>query len=112
MSDSPPSSRFLLLHLDALRVLPEDVTWTAIRAQGAGGQNVNKVSNAIHLRFDISASRLPDDVKQRLLAVRDQRITAQGVVVIKAQSSRSLESNRTEAPVSYTHLTLPTKRIV
>ncbi|MEJ2802832.1 alternative ribosome rescue aminoacyl-tRNA hydrolase ArfB [Comamonadaceae bacterium PP-2] len=97
MSDSTPSSRFLLLHLDALRVLPEDVTWTAIRAQGAGGQNVNKVSNAIHLRFDISASRLPDEVKQRLLAVRDQRITAQGVVVIKAQSSRSLESNRTEA---------------
>ncbi len=69
----------------------------AIRAQGAGGQNVNKVSNAVHLRFDIGASSLPDALKERLRALRDQRISEQGVVVIKAQSHRSLEKNRAEA---------------
>jgi ribosome-associated protein len=69
----------------------------AIRAQGKGGQNVNKVSNAVHLRFDIRASSLPGEIKERLLALRDRRISADGVVVIKAQTERSLEQNREEA---------------
>jgi ribosome-associated protein len=69
----------------------------AVRAQGAGGQNVNKVSNAVHLRFDIRASSLPDAVKHRLLRRRDRRITDEGIVVIKAQQHRSLEMNREEA---------------
>ncbi|HEY0201510.1 MAG TPA: alternative ribosome rescue aminoacyl-tRNA hydrolase ArfB [Burkholderiaceae bacterium] len=75
----------------------EDVEFSAIRAQGAGGQNVNKVSSAIHLRFDIRASSLPEEVKQRLLALGDQRITGDGVVVIKAQAHRTQGMNRTEA---------------
>ncbi|HET8947975.1 MAG TPA: alternative ribosome rescue aminoacyl-tRNA hydrolase ArfB [Candidatus Polarisedimenticolia bacterium] len=69
----------------------------AIRAQGKGGQNVNKVSNAVHLRFDIRASSLPEDIKERLLALRDRRISADGVIVIKAQTERSLEQNRAAA---------------
>lgn len=78
----------------ATRIAPEEVEFSAIRAQGAGGQNVNKVSSAVHLRFDIRASSLPDAVKARLLALSDQRITGDGVVVIKAQSSRSRDQNR------------------
>ena len=70
---------------------------SAIRAQGAGGQNVNKVSSAIHLRYDIPASSLPEDVKERLLALRDKRITAEGVLVIKAQSHRTQDMNRLDA---------------
>ncbi|KQW51106.1 MULTISPECIES: alternative ribosome rescue aminoacyl-tRNA hydrolase ArfB [unclassified Roseateles] len=76
---------------------PGELDFDAIRASGPGGQNVNKVSNAVHLRFDIRASSLPDAVKARLLNWADQRITSDGVVVIKAQDSRSLERNRADA---------------
>lgn len=75
----------------------DELEWQAIRAQGAGGQNVNKVSSALHLRFDIHASSLPDEVKQRLLGLRDQRISAEGVIVIKAQRFRTQEKNRADA---------------
>ena len=75
----------------------EELEWQAIRAQGAGGQNVNKVSSAFHLRFDIPSSSLPDAVKQRLLETRDQRISNEGILVIKAQRFRTQEKNRADA---------------
>jgi ribosome-associated protein len=81
----------------AVTVNPAEVEFIAIRAQGPGGQNVNKVSCAVHARFDVGASSLPAEVKERLLAQHDARITREGVVVVKAQASRSLEQNKEDA---------------
>lgn len=80
-----------------IAIQPEEVQLDAVRAQGAGGQNVNKVSTAIHLRFDVAASSLPDDVKHRLLHRRDQRLNKEGVFVLKAQRYRTQEANRQDA---------------
>ena len=87
-----------MLHLPNNVVIPDaEIEMQAVRAQGAGGQHVNKVASAIHLRFDIPASSLPDPIKERLLALQDQRISSEGIVVIKSQSSRSQWKNRQNA---------------
>lgn len=91
---SPPSP---VAGITGVQVREAEVQIDAVRAQGPGGQNVHKVSSAAHLRFDVHASSLPEDVKLRLLAMNDKRITELGVVVIKAQRHRSLEMNRADA---------------
>ena len=83
--------------VDALEIREDEVCLTAIRAQGAGGQHVNKVSSAIHLRYDIAGSSLPEAVKARLFALRDNRISLSGVLIIKAQQYRSQDQNRLDA---------------
>ncbi len=87
----------MISHQRFVPVDPTEVEFSAIRSQGAGGQNVNKVSSAIHLRYDVAASSLPDDIKERLLALADSRITQEGVLVLKAQQHRTQEMNRADA---------------
>lgn len=96
MSSTPPSENHLQISRQ-VRLSMDEIDMQAIRAQGAGGQNVNKVASAIHLRFDIPRSSLPDVYKERLLQLRDRRLSSEGVLVIKAQRFRTQEKNRADA---------------
>ncbi len=98
-------------HRPAAPVSPEEVELTAIRAQGTGGQNVNKVASAIHLRFDVKASSLPDHVKARLLDLDDRRLTRDGILVIKAQRFRNQEQNRDDALARLNELVAAASRV-
>lgn len=82
---------------DSLSIPLDEISWQAVRSQGAGGQNVNKVSSAVHLRFDIQASSLPEHVKERVLALNDKRLTKDGIIVIKAQNHRRQDQNHDDA---------------
>lgn len=87
----------MLVINDQISISPDEIQWQAVRSQGAGGQNVNKVSSAVHLRFDIPASSLPENIKARLLNLNDKRITKDGVLVIKAQQYRHQDKNYDDA---------------
>ena len=101
----------MLRFAPGLEIDEDELDWQPIRAQGAGGQNVNKVSSALHLRFDIAASSLPEALKQRLLASNDQRIPRDGVLVIKAQRFRTQEKNRADAIERLAELVVAATRV-